>query len=134
MRPRNDAEPGTGTQIVAKASPPTTDDDLPCVWADANGRAWKVGHDYLDTELRDVCELVEVIGRSSWCDSRDPEDCPGELVFEYDRYDRRVRVNPNGQDDTLHERFIERYTESPPVGAPPSPWPPRQTNQPTEGE
>lgn len=135
-----DAEPGTGTQIATLASPPCgcppdrqgemdeCDDynhDHPNSMR-INGRRWKVGHDYVDAELGDVCELVAIVGRSSWCDNRDPENCPPELVFEYERYrggsGNTIRINPSRPDDEINERFVERWTRDPPLGAPNPPW------------
>lgn len=121
-----DADPGTGTQVHSFATPPE-DPDRPNSRM-INGRVWKVGHDYIDTEVGDVCELVEIIGKSPWCSTRDPEKCPPKLIFEYERYGRsdfgshRVTFDPNGP-KTLKERFIERYTVDPPLGAPEPPWP-----------
>lgn len=119
------AEPGTGTQIAAHASPPDVDDDLPCSMR-INGTLWKVGHDYLDTEIGDVCGLVEIIGKSSWCDTRDASDCPPKLVFAYDRYEgldgNRITIDPNTPDPEFGERFIERYTPPQQLGQPDPPW------------
>ncbi len=96
------AEPGTGTQYATIAEPNET--------FRANGHTWKVGHDYLDTEIGDMCTLVEVIAKSSWCDTRDPEDCPPKLVFSYDRYEHGpVTLDPNDPSGEVIERFIERY-------------------------
>lgn len=117
------AEPGTGTQAVGVATPPNIDDGLPCVKR-INGRMWKVGHDYLDTEMDDVCELVEIVRTSSWCDTRDADDCPPKLVFEYERWDARgdgrVTVDPLNPDRTGD--FIERYTPPTRLGEPDPPW------------
>lgn len=115
------AEPGTGTQVATLASPPRSDDGKPNSMR-INGTKWKVGHDYVDTDLADVCELVAIVGRSSWCDTREPEDCPPKLVFEYERYDGPIRVDPNDPSGEVQERFIERYTSDPPLGAPNPPW------------
>lgn len=123
MRPPNDAEPGTGEEAVVVASPPDIDDDNPCV-AWINCRKWKVGHDYIDVEIGDVAYLDAIVRRSSWCDTRPPEDCPMELCFHYERYgEGLVRIDPNDPDFDPHERFVERYTK--PVtgpGAPELPW------------
>jgi hypothetical protein len=118
----NDAEPGTGTQIHSFATPPDRDDDKPNSRT-LDGQKWKVGHDYLDTEIGDVCQLVAIVGRSSWCDTRDPEDCPPELVFEYERYEHgSIRVDP-ATPDFDPDRFVERYTRSiNDPGAPNPPW------------
>lgn len=113
--------PGHGEQYDPIASAPNVDDGLPCS-KQLNGTLWKVGHDYIDTEVGDVCELVEIRKKSSWCERR--EDGHMELVFKYER--------AGGQDSTItqkpnslyfdEDRFIERYTEEPPLGAPPAPW------------
>ena len=119
------AEPGTGTQTAIFASPPDVDDGHPCTYR-INGRTWKVGHDYLDTELGDVCVLTEVYAKSSWCDTREPEDCSPLLHFEYERYggwdDGHVTVDPFDREADLEERFIERHEPSLPRGAPARPW------------
>lgn len=120
------AEPGTGTQYYVHATRPTEDDDKPNGMY-LHGTYWKVGHDYLDTEIGDVCELVSIGSKSSWCDTRPPEECPKKLVFVYDRYSgfsgNSVTVDPSQllMDDE-EDRFIERYTAPPPRGAPESPW------------
>jgi hypothetical protein len=123
MRRRPNAEPGTGTQVHAFATPPDMDDRPNSMRI--NGTKWKVGHDYLDTEIGDVCELVEIVGRSSWCSTRDADRQPPKLVFEHERFgedrDGRLRIDPNTPDFD-EERFIERYTRSPPRGAPNPPW------------
>lgn len=123
MRPTNDAEPGTGDEVVVVASPPDIDNDRPCT-AQVNGRTWKVGHEYIDTEIGDVAYLDAIIRRSSWCDTRPPEEFPMELCFHYERYGKGlVRIDPNGQDVDLDERFIERYTEpATDPGIPDPPW------------
>lgn len=117
---RNQAEPGTGTQYEIFASPPDIGDGNPCKHV-INATTWKAGRDYIDTEIGDVCELVEVVGKSSWCSTRSPEDSPPELVFEYERYEgingNRITVDPNGRDFDP-DRFIERWTANPPLGAP----------------
>jgi hypothetical protein len=123
----NDAEPGTGTQLHVYAnepcrcqSPPYPPDEAECPQQDsrkhgkpatfkANGTKWKCGRDYLDTELADVAYLEAVVGKSSWCDTRDPEDCPPKLVFRYERRDGTVTVDPNDPSGEVQERFIERY-------------------------
>lgn len=117
-------EPGTGTQTAVFASPPDTDDGNPCVFRH-NGTKWKVGHDYLDTEIGDVCTLVEVYAKSSWCDTRDPENCPPKLHFEYERYDGwdngHLSVDPSSR-ELGEDRFIERHEPQLPRGAPERPW------------
>jgi hypothetical protein len=91
-----------------------------------DGTKWKVGHDYLDTEIGDVCELVAIVGVSTIHDTRDPEDCPPRLIFEYERWSgsqgNRLRLSANRRDRDLSERFITRWTGDRPLGAPPSPW------------
>ena len=116
-------EPGTGTTYATFANDPS-DDDFPNSMR-INGTLWKCGHDYIDTELADVCELVEIIGKSSWCDTRDAEDQPPLLVFRYERYNgingSEITVDPNTPDREFEERFIERWTgETPPSAE--SPW------------
>lgn len=113
MNPHPSAEPGTGTQVHSFATPKSSDDGKPNSMR-INGVTWKVGQDYLDTEMRDVCELVEIIGRSPWCSTEDPEDRPPKLVFAYDRYENTVRIDPNDPSGEIEERFIERYTRDPP--------------------
>lgn len=117
-------EPGTGTQLAIFASPPDVDDGKPCTYR-INGRTWKVGKEYIDTEIGDVCVLTEVFGKSLWCDTRSPEDTPGHLQFEYERYSgyggSTLSVDPHARDFD-NERFIERYTADPPLGAPEPPW------------
>lgn len=119
-QPPTSDEPGTGTQHHVFAAPPNNDRDLPCSMR-INGTKWKVGHDYIDTDIGDVARLTRIIGRSSWCTTEDAADCPPELIFEYERYDSTVRLNP-ADDDFDSERFIERYTRDPPIGAPDPPW------------
>lgn len=117
-------EPGTGTQYASHATPPS-DESRPN-GIHLNGTYWKVGHDYLDTEIGDVCELVEVVSKSSWCDTRDAEDCPKKLVFAYERYSgmngNTIEVDPNTPDPSFEERFIERYTPPAKLGQPDPPW------------
>jgi hypothetical protein len=120
-RTHANAEPGTGTQYCSFATPPDRDDDKPNSKR-INGTKWKVGHDYLDTEIGDVCALVDIIGKSSWCSTKPPEEQPPKLVFEYERYDRQITVDPNDPSGEVQERFIERYTRDPPRGAPAPPW------------
>lgn len=118
------AEPGTGTQYATIASPPNSDDDKPCTHR-VNGRMWKVGHDYIDSEIGDVCKLVAVVGKSTWCDTRSPEECPAKLVFAYDRYEgidgNTIEVDPQSLNFD-EERFIERYEADLPRSAPSRPW------------
>jgi hypothetical protein len=109
MRPRNNAEPGTGTQYATIASEGET--------FRANGETWKVGHDYLDTEIGDVCELVHVTGKSSWCDTGDPEQNP-YLVFKYERHRGEITFDPNDPSGELGDRFIERVEPQRPREAP----------------
>jgi hypothetical protein len=110
------AEPGTGTQIACFASPSDVDDGNDSTYR-VDGRLWKCGEQYLDTEIGDVATLVEVVGKSSWCSTRDAEDCPPMLVFEYERYEygpiKIDALDPSGE---VTERFIERYTPDPPRG------------------
>lgn len=117
-------EPGTGTQYASHATPPS-DSEKPN-GIHLNGTYWKVGHDYLDTEIGDVCTLVEVVSKSSWCDTRDAEDCPKKLVFAYERYSgmngNTIEVDPNTPDPSFEERFIERYTPPAKLGQPDPPW------------
>ena len=116
---------GTGTQIATFATPPDLDDELPCSMK-INGNKWKVGHQYLDTEIGDVCTLVRIIGRSSWRNTREAEDCPPQLVFEYERFEGMnhgtTRVDPNTPDPEFEERFIERFSKPAPRSAPAAPW------------
>ncbi|AGM11580.1 hypothetical protein M199_gp086 [Halogranum tailed virus 1] len=118
------AEPGTGTQYASHATPPS-DDSRPN-GIRLFGTYWKVGHDYLDTEIGDVCELVEVVSKSSWCDTRDAEDCPKKLVFAYERYSgmngNTIEIDPSSLEMEDGDRFIERYTAPAPRGAPSPPW------------
>jgi len=113
-------EPGTGMQYHAFASDPS-DDERPNGMS-INGTYWKVGHDYLDTEIGDVCELVEIVGKSSFCDMRDASEQSPRLVFAYDRYSgfngNTIEIDPmtlamEGTED----RFIERYERDLPRGA-----------------
>lgn len=119
-KPAADAEPGTGTQYHSYATPPNRDDDKPNSRR-INGVKWKVGHDYLDTEIGDVARLTAIIGRSNWCDTRDADEQPPELVFNYERYDGTIRLDPNGRDFDP-DRFIKRYTA--PITNPSAPSPP----------
>lgn len=114
-------QPGYGVSYDPIASGPSVDDGLPCS-EQINGTLWKVGHDYLDTEIGDVCELAEIRKKSSWCDP--PDDGSIELVFVYER--------AGGEDSTIakkptlpyfdDDRYMERYTAEPPLGAPEPPW------------
>lgn len=136
-RPAPNAEPGTGEQIHVEATKPCqcfgelpkrSDDpsertcptpglhDHDTTYRDVHGNVWECGRDYIDTDIMDVCELVEVIRRSAWCDTRDPENATVYLVFEAERAGHqgsRYQVQPNNRDDKS-EQFKERYRESPP--------------------
>lgn len=123
QRPTDAREPGTGTQYHPFATPPDADDDRQNGMR-INGRYWKVGHDYLDTEIGDVCTLVGIRGESTWCDTRPPEECSPELVFAYERYGHQrsaasgtITVDPNHPDGPPNDRFIERHDAPLPRGA-----------------
>lgn len=110
-------EPGTGTQVALLASPRDADDDLPSTMR-IHGETWKVGRQYWDSEVRDIVTLVEIVGKSSWCDTREPEECPPILVFEAERVGERhhqMSVSPHSRSFDS-DRFTERYTEPRPPG------------------
>lgn len=133
-------EPGTGTQYHEFANGPCgcepgfdlDDPSAPCgnerrhntpTTFNLYGKEWKVGHDYLDTEIGDVCTLTYVVGKSSFCDTKPASEQPPLLVFEYERYQKHeeIIVDPNTRKFDP-ERFIERYEPPLPAGAPCPPW------------
>jgi hypothetical protein len=133
QRPAPNAEPGTGTQIAVVAAPPCgcrgekdadecgdINHEYPNTYRH-DGQRWKVGHDYLDTEVHDVVELVEVIRKSSWCDTGPAEEGTLYFVFEGERVGR-CKVAPARRDIDMSERFLERIETQQPLGAPTPPW------------
>jgi hypothetical protein len=130
---------GTGTQYHIEASPPChcmgeapdadtcgdVNHEHPNVYR-FDGQTYKVGHDYLDTEIGDVVELTEVVRKSSWCHTGDADEGTLEFHFEGERYGSYVVRPANVQADPdempLDERFVERYTSPAPMGAPNPPW------------
>lgn len=133
---RPNAEPGTGTQYYTEASPPcgcrgeqTRDEcgDINHEYPNRyhlDGRKWKVGHDYLDIKKKDVVELTAVVRKSSWCDTREPDN--GTLMFRL-RGERvggyELQAQRRAHDMELTERLIERHTDSNrKPGAPVRPW------------
>ena len=109
-------EPGTGTQIATFASPESADDGRPNSRV-IDGRKWECGRDYIDTERGDVCELIEIQGRSTWCDTRPADEQPPILVFQYERWTKTpVRVDPFDRGIDFESRYIDRYQPPDPRG------------------
>lgn len=77
-----------------------------------NGTRWKVGRDYLDTEMKDLCHLVEIVGISRWRHMDDASERPPILIFEYERGPTRLEVDPHSPEG-LDDRFIERREPEP---------------------
>lgn len=88
------AEPGTDEQFYVEAvADPSSDPnfDVANSGSDEHERArrfrvgdrtWICGAEYWDDSLSDLCELVAVVRKSSWCSTKDASESPVHLVFE----------------------------------------------------
>lgn len=136
-RPAVDAEPGTGVErhieVQAPAEEhPRWEDILAGVDYDheeatlvatqyrAFDRTWQCGGTYWDRQLDDIVELVAVIRKSTWCDTRDAEDATLKFVFEPEHARRVLADGPqftydpviaSGSEDRFDpsERFLGRH-------------------------
>jgi len=72
------------------------------------GRTWQCGGEYWDTETNELWELQAVVRKSSWCDTKDPANCPLYLHFSSDAFGE-MEIQLARQDTDLTERFQERH-------------------------
>jgi hypothetical protein len=119
MKPRTDAEPGTGTQYYTEATmdprrDPSFDDDVTTRDAQrwrSSGRTWVCGRHYIDVVMKDVAVLDSVIRKSPWCSNTPAEEGTLYLVFDFKR-SGQLEYQFGRPDEDPNERFLERYRDS----------------------
>lgn len=115
-------EPGTGTEIHYFASLPK-DESCPNVYT-INGKTWGCGCEYWDSRTREIVELVGVVGRSAWCDTRPADEQTPMLKFEGPRGYFRVDTveSPDPEEPAPNERFTLHRIQDP-AGVKDEVWP-----------
>lgn len=84
----------------------TEEDELAATQYSIGSYTWQCGGEYWDVELSDLVTLESIVRKSSWCDTRPPEQ--GTLLFKFDpEHHRSFEYDP-------HTAYMADWKPDPP--------------------